>query len=210
MLNRLTEAEVLVEDKLFATLDPTTRKILLPNNQKILFTDTVGFVRKLPHSLVEAFKSTLEETVVAEFLLHIVDVSNPNAEAHIVTTREVLTEIGGGEHFEIIVFNKLDRLEDPHAIRRLRRNHPKAVFISAKTGEGIDELVKRITEVIEDELSPLVLRIPHDRYDVVAGLHRTAEIHTENFEEDAIYLEVSVPPKMMGPLAPFVIDALPS
>jgi GTP-binding protein HflX len=205
LLNRLTEAEVLVEDKLFATLDPTTRKILLPNNQKILLTDTVGFVRKLPHSLVEAFKATLEETVIAEFLLHVVDVSNPHAEGHVETTREVLAEIGAGEQYEVMVFNKIDRVEDAHLRRRLKRKYPDAVFVSAKTGDGIDELRQRLAEVIEEELSPMHLRVPHDRYDVVAGLHRAADVRGERFEDDAVYLDVAVPRKMVAKLTEFAV-----
>src|SRR5208283_2539271 len=137
LLNALTGADVLVKDILFATLDPTTRRLRLPTNQNVLLTDTVGFIRKLPHGLVEAFKATLEEVVQADLLLHVVDISHPQAEEQIAAVNAVLAEIGAGGKPTLMVFNKMDRPHDQGALNRLQERHPHAVAISATTGEGI-------------------------------------------------------------------------
>ena len=143
MLNALTGADVLAKDNLFATLDPTTRRLRLPTNQNVLLTDTVGFIRKLPHGLVEAFKATLEEVVQADLLLHVVDISHPQAEEQIQAVNAVLAEIGAGEKPTIMVFNKMDRLNGHAAgtgtvgvLNRLLEKHPHAVSISADHGRG--------------------------------------------------------------------------
>src|ERR1700712_1243300 len=149
LLNRLTGAHVLAEDKLFATLDPTTRQLLLPNHQKLLITDTVGFIRRLPHGLVEAFKATLEEVVVADFLIHVLDVTNPNFEQHHETTLKVLEELGAGDQTIITVFNKVDAAT-PAMKRRAKQLVPDALFVSAHTKAGLDDLEERCIELIAD------------------------------------------------------------
>jgi small GTP-binding protein len=151
LLNALTGADVLVKDILFATLDPTTRKLRLPTNQNVLLTDTVGFIRKLPHGLVEAFKATLEEVVQADLLLHVADISHPQAEDQIQAVNAVLAEIGAAEKTTIMVFNKMDRLDGKSdrsgaggVLARLQEKHPHAVAISATTGKGISTLLAEI------------------------------------------------------------------
>jgi GTP-binding protein HflX len=167
LLNSLTGSQVLAENKLFATLDPTTRQLLLPGNQKVLVTDTVGFIRRLPHGLVEAFKATLEEVVVADFLIHVLDVTSPHVEKHRATTLEVLEEIGAGSKPTITVFNKSD-IADPAEIRIARRLVPDAQFLSAKTGAGIGALEQKCLEMIAVGAHSTEMLVPHDRYDVIA------------------------------------------
>jgi GTP-binding protein HflX len=142
LLNKLTGSTVLAEDKLFATLDPTTRQLLLPGNQKLLLTDTVGFIRRLPHGLVEAFKATLEEVLVADFLIHVVDITSPHFEKHRATTLSVMAELGAGDKPVVNVFNKVD-LADAVELRAARQAVPDALFVSARTGKGIDTLIER-------------------------------------------------------------------
>lgn len=180
LLNHLTGADVLAEDKLFATLDPTTRQITLPNNQNMIITDTVGFVRKLPHNLVEAFKSTLEEATLADFLILLLDVSSCQVEQHWETTLSVLDELGAKDKKMIVAFNKVDKQHDSVLIARMRAQHPDCIFMSAKTGEGIEALqgqvmlhAKQASEIVE-------CTIPPDRHDVVALLYKHANIlHSE-------------------------------
>ncbi len=148
LLNALTGSDVLAKDILFATLDPTTRRLKLPTNQNVLLTDTVGFIKKLPHGLVEAFKATLEEVVQADLLLHVVDISHPQAEEQIAAVNAVLEEIGADEKSTLMVFNKMDRLAGNGALNRLQEKFPHAVAISATTGEGIPALLAEIGHAI--------------------------------------------------------------
>ena len=143
LLNRLTGADVLVENKLFATLDTSTRKFALPDGQQALLTDSVGFVRRLPHDLVESFKATLEEALLADFLLHVLDASDPRVYQFHQTTVDVLEELGAGQKRVLLVLNKIDRVSDPAWRAQLERHFAGAVFISATTGEGIDSLMQR-------------------------------------------------------------------
>jgi GTP-binding protein HflX len=176
LLRRLTGAEVLVEDKLFATLDTTTRKVALPSHQPLLLTDTVGFVRKLPHRLVEAFKATLEEAVQADFLVHLLDASAPEVLEFHQTTIDVLKELGAGDRPAIIVFNKVDKVADPAVLQRLRSHFPDALFISAHTGEGIPALLEKMTELASPGNVTRELRIPAAESGVLARLHREAQV----------------------------------
>ena len=168
LLNRLTTAGVLVEDRLFSTLDPTTRRLDLPGGEVVLLSDTVGFVRKLPHHLVEAFRSTLDEVVEADLLLHVVDGSSVSPEAQIAAVRGVLDEIGASDVPELIVYNKADVHREPGTLG-----------ISAQTGEGIDEMLEVLSWRLRS-LNPVVeLRVPYARGDVLAALHRSGEVLTE-------------------------------
>ena len=144
LLNALTGAGVHVEDKFFATLDPTTRKIRLPSGEAAVLTDTVGFIRNLPHHLVESFKATLEETVLADFLVHVLDSSDPDAEDHAATTRETLRRLGAADKPTVTVWNKIDLCPDPSLILALSRSYPYPVLLSSKTGEGLDTLLEAI------------------------------------------------------------------
>jgi GTPase len=196
LLRRLTEADVLVEDKLFATLDTTTRKVALSNNQPLLLTDTVGFVRKLPHRLVEAFNATLEEAVLSDFLIHLVDGSHPEAVKFYNTTMKVLEELGADTKRMLVVFNKIDRIDDPSTLPSLRLHYPDAHFISVKTGEGLDSLVERFAGFLADDLELMELRVPQTRADVVAKAHRECQVLTLKYGDDDVHLTVKVPKRL--------------
>jgi GTP-binding protein HflX len=203
LLRALTGAQVLVEDKLFATLDTTTRKIALPNNQPLLLTDTVGFVRKLPHGLVEAFNATLEEAVMSDFLIHVLDVSQPEVMDFYETTRSVLHELGADSRRTLIVFNKIDNVADESVIREMRSRFPEAVFISVKTGAGIEELVSRISEFVADDLVTMELQIPQSRADLIARLHREADIRHSEYINNDVRLRVRLAPKAASAYSAF-------
>ncbi|HOG93084.1 MAG TPA: GTPase HflX [Opitutaceae bacterium] len=204
LLNSLTGAHVLAEDKLFATLDPTTRQLILRNNQKLLVTDTVGFIRRLPHGLVEAFKATLEEVLVADFLIHVLDVANPNVEQHHATTIEVLKELGADSKRILTVFNKVD-IATPEQLSAARRMAPDAVFVSAHTQAGLDLLHDRCVELIASEFDLTTLLVPHERYDVIARLHETGHIHEQEHQEDGVLIHGRFPASQAGFFAPFVV-----
>lgn len=204
LLNTLTGAEVLAEDKLFATLDPTTRQLILRNNQKLLVTDTVGFIRRLPHGLVEAFKATLEEVILSDFLIHVLDVSNPNVEKHYTTTLEVLKELGADDKRILTVFNKVD-VASAAQVGAAKRLAPEALFVSAHTKQGLDELESRCLELIASEFELTELLVPHSRYDVIARLHEVGHIHDQDHQEEGILLHARFPPTQAGFFAPYVV-----
>jgi GTP-binding protein HflX len=204
LLNALTGASVLAEDKLFATLDPTTRQLQLRGNQKLLVTDTVGFIRRLPHGLVEAFKATLEEVVVADFLVHVLDVTNPNVSQHHETTLAVLRELGADEKRTITVFNKADAADD-EARQRAHLLDPQGLLVSARTGKGLDQLVDRCLELIADSLGASTLLIPHGRYDIVARFHEVGHVQHEEQREDGVFIQGRFPPSQAGMFGPFVL-----
>jgi GTP-binding protein HflX len=204
LLNTLTGAQVLAEDKLFATLDPTTRQLHLRGNHKLLVTDTVGFIRRLPHGLVEAFKATLEEVVVADFLVHVVDVTNPNFEKHHATTLGVLGELGAVDKTILTVFNKIDAADEP-MLRRARHLAPDALFVSARTRAGLDALETRCVELIADTFGATELLVPHGRYDVIARLHEFGDIQEQEEVDGAVRIKGRFPPAQSGFYAPFVV-----
>ena len=202
LLNALTGAGVLAENKLFATLDPTTRQLALPGNAKLLLTDTVGFIRRLPHGLIEAFKATLEEVVGADFLIHVLDVTSPHVEKHRATTLGVLAELGAGEVATITVFNKMD-VADRAQLAMARRLVPEAFFISARTRAGLDLLLERCRELCAGENGSALLLVPHDRYDVVARLHAVGQIHSQEHRDDGILIRARFPSAQSGFFEPF-------
>jgi len=175
LFNRLTDAGVLVEDRLFATLDSTVRKLALPHGHEALISDTVGFVRDLPHELIEAFMSTLEEVADADLLIHVVDASDADPDHQLVSVRTVLAEIGADGIDELIVFNKID-VTDAATVRRLRALHPQAVFISAARGDGIEQLLEASVAGLDAKTVELRLQIPYDRGDVLAELHEAGDV----------------------------------
>ena len=209
LLNALTGAGVLAVDKLFATLDPTTRQLQLRGNQKVLVTDTVGFIRRLPHGLVEAFKATLEEVVVADFLIHVLDLTNPNVAHHHETTLAVLRELGAADKRTLTVFNKVDAA-DPIARQRAHQLAPDGLLISARTGEGLDQLIDRCVELIADSLGSTTLLIPHGRYDVVARLHEVGHVQHEEQRDDGVYIQGRFPPSQASVFAPFAVEPSPT
>lgn len=208
LLNALTGASVLAEDKLFATLDPTTRQLLLRGNQKLLVTDTVGFIRRLPHGLVEAFKATLEEAIVADFLIHVLDVTAPNVAAHHATTLGVLGELHADEKRMLTVFNKVDAADEAQ-ILRARALAPDAIFLSAKTGEGLPELVDRCLELIADAFGQLTVLIPHARYDLIARAHQIGHVQQEEQRDDGVFMKVRIPLNQQAAFQAFQIEGRP-
>jgi len=204
LFNQLTDGHVLVEDRLFATLDSTVRRLDLPEGHEALLSDTVGFVRRLPHELVEAFKSTLEEVAGADLLLHIVDAADADPEHQIEAVRTVLAEISASEVPELLVFNKVD-IADPVVVARLRTVHPGSVALSALTGEGLGELQRAIIEGLQASTVELHLLVPYDRGDVVAAMHRDGEVLKEEHTDDGTQIVVRVPAAVAGSLAVYRI-----
>ncbi len=205
LLRKLTGADVLVENALFATLDTTTRKIDLPNKQPLLLTDTVGFIRKLPHQLVESFNATLEEAVMADFLVHLLDASHPRVLEFYDTTMKVLSELGADEKKTLVVFNKIDQVDDPLTRAMLRTHHPEALFISVHTGEGLDLLVEQLAGLVGSGTQEVLLHLPHDRSDLLARLHREGKVAQTEYEEEFIRIKASVPERFRQTLEPFII-----
>ena len=205
LLRRLTGADILVENALFATLDTTTRKIDLPNRQPLLLTDTVGFIRKLPHQLVESFNATLEEAVMADFLIHLLDASHPRVLEFYGTTMKVLGELGAEHKKTLTVFNKVDQVHDPLTKATLRHHHPDALFISVHTGEGLELLIARLGGLVGAENSDILLHLPHDRSDLLARLHREAVVHQAEYGEEFIRIRATVTDRFRQTLEPFIV-----
>lgn len=206
LLNRLTGAGVLSYDQLFATLDSTTRKFELPEGREITVTDTVGFIQKLPTTLVEAFKSTLDEITGADLVLHVVDASSDEREAQIEAVEDVLGQIGAHDVNRVEVFNKCDLL-DEEELAALRLRHPQAVLVSAETGEGIDELVARIARVASARDAHLDIVLPYSRGDLVSLAHERCHIVSEEHREDGTHLVMLAAPSYAGLFRPFSIEA---
>ncbi len=206
LLRRLTGAEVLVEDALFATLDTTTRKIDLPNKQPLLLTDTVGFIRKLPHQLVESFNATLEEAVMADFLVHLLDASHPRVLEFYGTTMKVLNDLGADHKKTLTVFNKIDRVDDPMVRAMLRNAYPEAIFISVHSGEGLDLLVEQLGNLVGEGNKEVGLLIPHSRPDMLAKLHREGVVHETAYEEECSRIRATVPKRLKNALSEFLIS----
>jgi GTP-binding protein HflX len=205
LLNALTGADVLAKDILFATLDPTTRRLKLPTNQNVLLTDTVGFIKKLPHGLVEAFKATLEEVVQADLLLHVVDVSHPQAEEQIAAVNSVLAEIGAAEKPVLMVFNKIDRVNGGGTLPRLREKFSNAVAISAKTGEGIVPLLAELGTQLRPVRDFLELRVPQEQAAVIARLHAVGQVVERRYTGKTARFKVRIPPHHHAEFAPFIV-----
>jgi GTP-binding protein HflX len=199
LLNRLTGAGVLVEDALFATLDPTTRRAATPDGKLFTLTDTVGFVRHLPHELIEAFRSTLEEVAQADVVVHVVDGSNPDPEGQISAVREVLADAGAGDLPEIIAINKAD-VADALTIARLRRHEPRTVVVSAKTGQGVEELLSVIADALPRPDIEVDALVPYARGDIVAKVHERGEVLSLEHTADGTRLKARVDPALAADL----------
>lgn len=209
LLNRITGAGVLVQDALFATLDPTTRRAELPDGRAVVFTDTVGFVRHLPTQLVEAFRSTLEEVVDSELLLHVVDGSDMFPLRQIEAVRKVINEVVEEQNAErpreLIVINKIDAA-DPLVLTELHHALPDAVFVSAVTGEGIEQLLQRIMEIVASGDTLVTLDIPYTRGDVVSRVHAEGAVLDEMHTQDGTRIVVRIPASVAGELEDFRSD----
>jgi GTP-binding protein HflX len=206
LLNSLTGAAVLAEDKLFATLDPTTRRLRLPTNQNVLLSDTVGFIRKLPHDLVEAFKATLEEVVEADLLVHVVDASHPNVEEQILAVNSVLEEIGAGDKPVLMALNKIDRFEKREIPRHFLERFPGAVGVSAKTGEGMDSLVAELGLRLRPVRQLVELEIPHEAAAVVARLHEVGQVVERNYDGAKPRFKARIPPHYRAEFARYIVE----
>jgi len=208
LLNTLTGASVLAENRLFATLDPTTRRLRLPSNQNVLLSDTVGFIRKLPHGLVEAFKATLEEVVQADLLLHVVDISHPDATDQINSVNTVLDEIGARGKPTLMVFNKIDRIGSAELVLRFREHFPHAVAVSAKTGEGVSELLAELGTSLRPIREFVQLEVPHSESAVIARLHQTAQVVERDYNGEKAQFKARIPPHLHAEFAPYIIADL--
>jgi GTP-binding protein HflX len=193
LMNALTEAGVFTEDLLFATLDPTTRRLELPDGHQALVTDTVGLIKKLPHHLVVSFHATLEEAAEADLLLHVVDVSRPRCERYLELARDVLAEIGARDKPTRVVFNKVDRLKNPHERERLGRVYPGAIFTSATEGRGLDEVKRAISAFVESREEILDVTVPVSDGRVIALIYDRGEVLSRREHEDCLELKVRLP-----------------
>src|SRR6516164_1342747 len=205
LLRKLTGANVLVEDKLFATLDTTTRRVELPTGQGLLLTDTVGFVRNLPHRLVEAFKATLEEAVVSDFLVHVLDASHPQVYEFCSTTLKVLEELGADSKKMITVLNKVDCIADESTLHALRLHFPDSVFASALTGEGLDELLHRLADMLAERIAKVEVALPLDRTDLLSLLHRASHVLSVGYEQGHVRVVAAVSPKVYARMEPYLV-----
>jgi GTPase len=204
LLNALTRAGVIANDRLFATLDPRTRRFALPGGEPVLVSDTVGFVRKLPHQLVEAFRSTLEVVNETDLLVHLVDSAAPDPEDQIDTVRAVLGEIGAGDVAELLVFNKADVA--PLVARELAGRFPGSVIISAARGQGVDELVEAVAYQLHRSSRVVELSVPYSRGDVLAALHREGEVLEAIEGEGATMVRAKLPVAALAQFVPFMSD----
>ena len=203
VLNRLTSAGVLVENRLFATLDPTTRRLALPGGEPVLLSDTVGFVRRLPHGLIEAFKSTLEVATASDLLIHVVDASAVDPNGQIIAVREILSEIGADKVPELLLINKSDL--DSDSAMRLVHEHHGAVAFSAATGDGLNSLLLAIGDRMRALTTVIELLIPYDRGDIVATVHREGEVVSTSNEEVGMRIRARLADASAGRLSEFVV-----
>jgi GTP-binding protein HflX len=210
LLNALTGASTLAEDKLFATLDPTTRRLRLPTNQNALLTDTVGFIRKLPHGLVEAFKATLEEVVQADLLLHVVDVSHPLAMDQIAAVNTVLRELKAEDKPTIMVLNKVDRFNTGNEINKFLEVYPHGVPVSARTGDGIPALLAELGTQLRPIREFVALAVPHDRTSVIARLHEVAQVVERDYSGELARFKARIPPHCHSEFSPYIVEDLSS
>ena len=203
VLNRVTSAGVLVENRLFATLDPTTRRLALPGGEPVLLSDTVGFVRRLPHGLIEAFKSTLEVATASDLLIHVVDASAVDPNGQIIAVREILAEIGADKVPELLLINKSDL--DPDSAKWLVHEHRGAVGFSAATGEGLNDLLLAIGDRMRALTTVIELLIPYDRGDIVATVHREGEVVSTSNEDIGMRVRARLADASAGRLSEFVV-----
>ena len=206
LLRCLTGADVHVEDKLFATLDTTTRKVKLPDGQFLLLTDTVGFVRRLPHDLVESFKATLEEAVLADFRIHVLDASHPKVTEFYRTTVDVLEELGADTSNMVTVFNKLDLVEDRSRLLALRNEFPDALFVSAHTREGIEGLEHRLADLLHSLVMHLEYRVPQSRSDLVSAIYDSGKVLEARYDDDEVHLVAIMPSRLRSRFQKFEAD----
>ncbi len=205
LLNSLTGTNVLAEDKLFATLDPTTRRLRLPTNQNVLISDTVGFIRKLPHRLVEAFKATLEEVVEADLLIHVTDLSHPQVDDQIRAVNEVLAEIKAHDKPCMMVFNKVDQVESQGIVEHYLESHQPSVAISARHQEGFDAFYAELGRQLKPIRSFLQLRIPIDQTEIMSRLYEIGQVEERDYKDDYAHFKVRIPPHCEHDFEPYIV-----
>ncbi len=203
LLNRLTGSHVLAENKLFATLDPTTRQFVLPNRQKMLLTDTVGFIRKLPHTVIESFKATLEEVALADLLIHVVDLSHPHFREQMAAVDATIRELDAAGKQTLLIFNKIDAVADPAIVRATLQHHPGSVAVSARTGEGIDTLVEEFELRLGAWRMRVEFCIPASESAALAELHRVGHVLAMRYEDNVAVVTAHVPPELKARFAAF-------
>jgi len=193
LINALTQAGVLVKDRLFSTLDPTTRQLELPNNQKLLVTDTVGFLHDLPHHLIEAFKATLEEAVEADVLIHVLDISHARVLEHSQAVYQILSELNIKDKPLITALNKTDKVDNPAVVNRIKQKFPESVLISALKHEGLSELTGRAASLVQRQSKMIKQLFPHSRMDIVDLIHRHGQILVEEYTDKGVYIQARLP-----------------
>ena len=208
LINQLAEAEVYVADKLFATLDPTTRRVVLPDGQQILITDTVGFIQKLPTTLVAAFRATLEEIAEADLLLHVIDITHPQALSQAEAVHKTLDEIGANDIPTLPVLNKIDRFEDPGRADLAMNEFPGAVAISALRGDGIDQLLAKIKEKLFESYRNVSVEVPYNRGDLISLFHEEGQVETINNEYEGVLIQGKLPVRLLARYKDFIIDGI--
>jgi GTPase len=206
LLNRLARADVLVADQLFATLDPTTRRIHLSGAENALLTDTVGFIQKLPTTLVSAFRATLEEIAEADLLIHVVDISHPNAINQAESVHETLKEIGAAHIPVIVALNKIDRLQDPASASKALAHFPDAVAVSAKTGEGFEDLVALIRHSLYEAFVPILVRLPFQQSQLIALFHEMGRVDRTEHERTGVIIQGRIPGRLAAQFSPWKYD----
>jgi GTPase len=205
LLNRLAKSDVYVADQLFATLDPTTRRVELPGSYQALFTDTVGFIQKLPTTLVAAFRATLEEIAEADLLLHVVDISHPNAMSQAKSVQETLEEIDA-EHVPVItVLNKIDLLSNPEAARHAVELYPQAVAVSARTGLGIPDLLERIRSGLYETFTPILVHLPYQQGQLISLFHEFGQVERSEHGRKGVLMQGRIPGRLVAQFKPWQV-----
>ena len=205
LLNHLADADVYVADQLFATLDPTTRRVELPGGNLALFTDTVGFIQKLPTSLVAAFRATLEEIAEADLLLHVVDITHPNAQAQAKAVHLTLDEIGAGHIPVLVALNKIDLLSDPERAKRILNVFPNAVGISALKGENINELLDTVGQILYESFEAISVRLPYNEGALIALFHEQGQVEHIEHDRKEVILRGKIPGRLIARFQPFIV-----
>jgi len=205
LLNRLAKSDIYVADQLFATLDPTTRRVELPGAYQALFTDTVGFIQKLPTTLVASFRATLEEIAEADLLLHVVDVSHPNAMNQAEAVQQTLEEIDAGHVPVITVLNKIDRLSDPESARRAVQLFPQAVAISARTGSGVTDLLEHIRSGLYETFTPIHVRLPYQQGQLISLFHEFGQVERLEHGRKGVLMQGRIPGRLVAQFKPWQI-----
>jgi GTP-binding protein HflX len=207
LLNHLTQANILTADQLFATLDPTTRQVTLPSGNRVLFSDTVGFIQKLPTDLIAAFRATLEEIIEADLIIHVIDIAHPNAAEQATIVNETLADLGGTHIPQLIALNKIDKVDDPEQASEQLAQYPNSLAISGVTGYGITSMLNRIEGSLQSMRQSMTLLIPYSRGDLVSTLYKQGIVDQETYEANGTRLKVHVPKHLLELVGPYQLKS---